>query len=525
MLMLVSLLPCSLLDTAITNTFFTNLSSFAFTADQQYLIAHGLNYVPSRPPPTREQLRADFNTFTIDFFSTGTYDSPATAPPEDMQRFRVPNPSWHPLDSHDYEPSPGVLEYVHETLASVYDCADAAQKAHNSRPIHNLRRRHRDALRELKLRRDIVFIDSDKNLGLVCLDAGDYRARCLAELQQTHSRLTPLDPDPLATTRKELAETVLPLCESLPLWAAHWVRTAADHHPRTNAAYTLPNFRLTIKVHKSPPEGRPITGNQKWITQPLAELVAALTAPYVLETPVFTQDSDQINRELLTRAVGGQHFLVTYDVVRLYPSIPHELCYTLLRRHLRARRCPYTDFVIAALRIILNYNYCVFDGDVYHQYIGFATGIACGAEIANLFVFVLTRFVFSRYSEHFSYHRRFIDDGLMIWTGTRATALAMFAALNALCPTITLTYTISLTAAVFLDLDIFKGPAYSRTGLLDTKTYQKPVNRYLYTPLTTEHPNHCLTSLVQTELRRYIKRTTSKSDYVTLALLFMHRML
>eukprot|EP01050_Picozoa_sp_SAG11_P024688 SAG11_NODE_5335_length_1592_cov_5.702612_1_plen_148_part_00 len=120
MLMLASLLPCTLLDTAITNTFFTNLSSFAFTADQRYLIAHGLNYVPSRPPPTREQLCADFKTFSRrvychDFFSTGTYDPPATAPPEDMQRFRVPNPRWHPLDSHDYEPSPGVLEYVHET--------------------------------------------------------------------------------------------------------------------------------------------------------------------------------------------------------------------------------------------------------------------------------------------------------------------------------------------------------------------------------------------------------------------------
>eukprot|EP01050_Picozoa_sp_SAG11_P049627 SAG11_NODE_27214_length_335_cov_0.974576_1_plen_47_part_10 len=47
---------------------------------------------------------------------------------------------------------------------------------------------------------------------------------------------------------------------------------------------------------------------------------------------MFTQDSDQINREVLTRTVGGQHFLVTYDVVRLYPSIPHELCYTLLHR-------------------------------------------------------------------------------------------------------------------------------------------------------------------------------------------------
>eukprot|EP01050_Picozoa_sp_SAG11_P018712 SAG11_NODE_2873_length_2880_cov_9.311399_3_plen_313_part_01 len=306
MLMIASMMPLAALDTAITNIFFTNLSSITFTADQRYLIAHGLNFIPSKPPLSRDELRRDYSAFSRriychDYFTLNAFEPQDTAPPDDMMRFRIPNPGWHPLNE-DYEPSPGVLEYVHETLAAVYDCADKALMAHKAKPIYNLQRRHRDALRDLIQRRDIVFIDSDKNLGLVCLDTDDYKARCIAELAQTHAMLTPLDPDPLDTTRKAIIDTVLPLTNTLPEWAELWTQTAAVSHPKSGAAYKLPSFRLTIKVHKSPPEGRPITGNHCWITQPLAELVAALIQPFVHELPVFTKDTDQINRELLSSA-------------------------------------------------------------------------------------------------------------------------------------------------------------------------------------------------------------------------------
>eukprot|EP01050_Picozoa_sp_SAG11_P003502 SAG11_NODE_199_length_12635_cov_104.801771_5_plen_393_part_01 len=376
----------------------------------------------------------------------------------------------------------------------------------------------------LKARDDIVFVDADKNLGIVCLDKADYIRRAEEELQQTHTLQTDADAEPLATTRAEMQAQLTEPALSLPLWAQKWVSALLEAHPRTGAVYTLPNFRLTIKVHKSPIEGRPITGNQRWITQPLAELVANLLKPYVDETPVFTRDTDQINQELHEQHISAGAYLLTYDVVRLYPSIPHELCYTLLRRHLRACGCGHVAFLIAALRIILNCNYCTFNGRTWRQHTGFATGIACGAEVANLFVFVLTRFVFARYSEHIFYHRRFIDDGFIIWTGTRAQAEMMFSKLNALNTAITLTFTISLTCAVFLDLNILKGERYKACGCLDTTVFQKAVNRYLYTPFNSEHPWHCRIGLVHGELRRYIKRCSARADYIEIATEFRQRL-
>ena len=89
--------------------------------------------------------------------------------------------------------------------------------------------------------------------------------------------------------------------------------------------------------------------------------------------------------------------LLTYDIVRWYPRITYELCYTLVRRHLHQRGCQYADFIVASLRIALNRNYCLFIDKFYQLFIGFATGISCGGYIATLFVYVLTHDVFRRY--------------------------------------------------------------------------------------------------------------------------------
>ena len=140
------------------------------------------------------------------------------------------------------------------------------------------------------------------------------------------------------------------------------------------------------------------------MTQPVAEPVAQLLQPYVTKLPVWVLDTDQINRRLDATHVPDGALLLTYDIVRLYPGIPHELCYTLLQLHLHQRGCQYANFIVAALRIVLNQNYCPFDSKVYRQFIGFATGISCGGEVANLFVFLLTRNVFQRYARYISNH-------------------------------------------------------------------------------------------------------------------------
>ena len=152
-------------------------------------MAHGIGFIPTAKPATWDDISDDWNRFSRriychDFFSEVDSTADTDKPPA---KFRIPNPSWHPKTSGgDYQATQGVEEYVAHTRVEVKNCIEDSHKLHAIRPEFNLQKRHRDALTVLRSRRDIIFVDADKNLGLVCLDAADYERRCIAELAQTH---------------------------------------------------------------------------------------------------------------------------------------------------------------------------------------------------------------------------------------------------------------------------------------------------------------------------------------------------
>eukprot|EP01052_Picozoa_sp_SAG31_P001875 SAG31_NODE_63_length_28659_cov_23.074685_10_plen_118_part_00 len=87
-----------------------------------------------------------------------------------------------------------------------------------------------------------------------------------------------------------------------------------------------------------------------------------------------------------------------------------------------------------------------------------------------------------------------------------------------------MTFEVSDFCAIFLDLCIYKGDRWSTDRRLDSRCYQKPMDRYLYTPFSSEHPKHCHKGIVLGELRRYIKRNTNRADYISIAALLRQRL-
>jgi hypothetical protein len=100
----------------------------------------------------------------------------------------------------------------------------------------------------------------------------------------------------------------------------------------------------------------------------------------------------------------------------------------------------------------------------------------------------------------------------------------MFSDLNSRCDEINLTFEVSLERLVILDVLATKGSGWRKTGFLDTEVYQKEMNRYLFTPPTSEHPRHTHFGLIKGELLRYIKKSSSFSKYVEMACLFYQRL-
>jgi hypothetical protein len=154
----------SLSGNTLQNTFFTNISSVIFDADTYYGIAQGLGFITTSKPATWNDVRDDFDTFSrriycYDYFSE--LDLPADAQPP-SPKFRIPNPGWHPKTSGtEYSATYGVEEYVAQTRENVKNCIEDSQRLHATRPAYNLAKRHRDALRRLFDRRDIVFVDAE----------------------------------------------------------------------------------------------------------------------------------------------------------------------------------------------------------------------------------------------------------------------------------------------------------------------------------------------------------------------------
>jgi hypothetical protein len=158
--------------------------------------------------------------------------------------------------------------------------------------------------------------------------------------------------------------------------------------------------------------------------------------------------------------------------------------------------------------------------------LGFATGVACAGEAAHLYLHEFFLPLLPAFRDNILLHRRYIDDGLIFWRGSMESAHAFFATVNEAGRDFGLrvTYDLSFQSAVFLDLRIFKGDHFATTGCLDTEVYQKPMNRYLYIPFRSETPRSTLKGLIKGELLRYIRRSSSLRGFLTIAILFWHRL-
>jgi hypothetical protein len=56
-------------------------------------------------------------------------------------------------------------------------------------------------------------------------------------------------------------------------------------------------------------------------------------------------------------------------------------------------------------------------------------------------------------------------------------------------------------------------------------TYQKAMNKYLYLPYPSHHPQHVFSGIIKGELIRYVKTNTYEKDYLKIAKQFKQRLL
>lgn len=379
----------------------------------------------------------------------------------------------------------------------------------------------------------LVISNADKNLGLTIMDYEWFHRECLRQLNN-RAYYTLLTED---TARQRVRAAYMHLRRLV--YAGRPVRSPMDavpEPPQLTAAqkfllsrppwhpeHRVPSFRIIPKVHKSPVAGRPITPAHRYLFSPANEFITQVLHPIVSLVPEILRDSNQLLFELEDAATlnvypGDEIYLVTGDVESLYTNIPRTECLAMLRE------LPIAAFVLHLLELVFDNCIVRFAEYWYQQHDGFPMGIEPAPDVANLFMWLLVRRL-GRPPPQLRLYRRLIDDLFLVWVGSRASLNAHLAAINALHPRIRITWTVSDSAADFLDLHIHLGERfYDGQGRLDVAMHQKALNCYLYIPALSFHKRTQHRAWIKAELLRILRNTSSRYDYKHMRRVFFARL-
>jgi hypothetical protein len=270
-------------------------------------------------------------------------------------------------------------------------------------------------------------------------------------------------------------------------------------------------FYLTIKVHKQPIATRPICSTVSWLTTPAAAWLDFQLQPLLKAEPTCISSSLELLKIINGRRFPNATFLATFDVVSLYPSImiAKALDNLTARYSHSAEDWP---AILDLLEFVLNNNYLEFDGQLYKQCQGVAMGVKMAVAFASLFMVTIEQPAVTAAAEFLLLYKRFVDDGFLIWGGSRDALIHFLESLGSTDPNIKITYDISPTSAIFLDLTLDLQP----NGSICTTLYQKPMNLYPYIPFISAHRNSIKRSFISAELNRYVLASSEENSYTLL---------
>ena len=159
--------------------------------------------------------------------------------------------------------------------------------------------------------------------------------------------------------------------------------------------------------------------------------------------PSFVRDDIDFLQQILEE-IDENSLFVSFDVVSLYTSIPHELGLTAVKYWLNSYKGliarPFSkEFILAAISIVLKANTFHFDGKFYRQIQGTAVGTKMAPTYATLMMGYLEKELYSSNEDTFGNEdkddfiklfKRFLDDCFIIWKRSEEDLMKFYDLLN-----------------------------------------------------------------------------------------------
>lgn len=371
------------------------------------------------------------------------------------------------------------------------------------------------ALRGLKQDKTIVIKKADKNLGFVVLDREWDVAECLRILSDDmvyQTVTTPPSFPSLFQSMYDILDTHNALFEEhtnpedkIFTSAAKFILQDARDEKLGKVEFC--NFYTLPKIHKEPLSGRPINPTIHFVTYYASKFLDRKLKSIMEMAPSFIGSSTDLLRTLQKSRFPPECVLVTADIRAMYPSIPIEDGVLAVERMVK-RFCncigstikeSEIPLVVDLLRFVMTSTYLKYKEQVYRQVKGTAMGTPAAVPYASIFVMDIeltlfeTRLKINPSPEYRSalfrdnertwqtdwvlLYKRFIDDLKAIFRNM-ADAIHFMKQLSSMHPAIQFDVKMADDKIEFLDVDIFKGPNFARTGILSSRLFQKPLNAF-----------------------------------------------
>lgn len=443
--------------------------------------------------------------------------------------FYIPNPYYEPpeadrpLETYLYSARMKMAQLLEQPVTG----AKSRQAPHLKSTINTT---VRNAIASLRQKHDIIVKPADKNLGVVVCSRLWYEAEALKQLTDEATYIRLKQPPPLDTTTAAI-KTLLMRHQLLFTYEKGILRQTdmAKYMLQNQHRSTPAKFYLTIKMHKTPPVGRPICAAIGTPTYFASKWLDHVLQPLLTKIPSYLKNSSDLLLQLEQLKLPTNITLVTADVESLYPNIPTtpglSALETFLRRHKNHLDpgIPIT-FIVSMAKIVLERNYLQFGDTYWLQQQGTAMGTPFAVAYANIFLGELEFQITQQYPTATPlYFRRYIDDLFLIFDDAVGNDKDFLKAYGTLYPTIKLTVTAG-DSVNFLDLVIHKATRFSTTNILDFSIHQKLQNLYQYLPPFSCHPPSTIRGFIQSEINRGRRNCTNNDEFLQYTLRFRKRL-
>ena len=426
-----------------------------------------------------------------------------------------------------FTPAPGREESLDNYCDFLSNLASNLEKIPVESPKDNLTRFERSALKELRDLVDackIVIMPADKGGAVVILEADHYK-RMVEDVFLDPQYFEESDGNQMKATINKISALCRKYSEKL---------TKEEISYLSRFDYKEANFYGLPKIHKSQvikqatkePNSeivnifcpcdlkiRPIVGGPASPTSHLSELVDHLLKPFMMSLPSYVKDS----RDLLRQSDNWEsdsddgYELVTMDISAMYMNISETLGlkaithFLTIRPELLHRRFS-LEFVLDAIKLVLNNNISFFDGRYRRQIHGCAMGSHDSPPYSSLAVGYIESVSYDTlqsnhgdsYADYFkTMLRRFLDDVFIKWKLSLGPPSEIFDVMNNIDPMINFTME-SGSSVPFLDVMFRVKP----NGTLTSDIFYKETDSHNYVPFTSFHPHKTLTNIPYTLARR-----------------------